>query len=200
MMRRGCGCLVLGALVCLVLAVAIPALRLHILTGLGHYLVQNEPPEKVDAVVALAGDDYGYRVLTAGRLVREGWAPYALISGTPYLLSNQAEDCIEFAVAHGFPRSYFRPFERDSVATRDESTAIGRKLKAEGVHKILLVTSNYHTRRAGRIMKQVAPFLEIRTVAAPDRYYSPDSWWKTRGGQRTFALEWSKTISAWVGY
>lgn len=149
--------------------------------------------------MALAGDDFGYRVLTAGRLVKEGWAPYALISGTPDLLQSHAEITIAYAETKGFPRSYFRPFERDMVATRDETQDIAQWLKQQNVHKILLVTSNYHTARATYLMKKAAPWLEVRTVAAPDRYFTPDGWWRSRGGQRTFLLEWAKTLAAWSG-
>lgn len=194
---RGCGCFTLLLAVFLIALTVV--FHAQILEVLGASLVTNEPPEKADAAVALAGDDDGYRILTAGRLVRDGWAPYALVSGTPYLLSNHAEMAIAFAVAHGYPRAYFRPFERPMVATRDETKDIAQWLKAQGVHKILLVTSNYHTRRATFLMHRAAPSLQIRTVAAPDAYFTADGWWKTRGGQRTFLLEWAKTLSAWAG-
>lgn len=166
---------------------------------MGEALVRNDPPEKADVVVSLAGDDQGYRVVTAGQLVKDGWAPYALISGTPLFLTNEAEMAVAYAVAHGYPRSSFQTFERDVVATRDETSAIAEYLKSKGVHTMLLVTSNYHTRRATRLMQQAAPSFRIRTVAAPDKYFAPDRWWKTRGGQRTFLLEWLKTFSAWAG-
>jgi uncharacterized SAM-binding protein YcdF (DUF218 family) len=191
-----------GAALCLAVFVACFlafVFRAQIFTALGSYLVLNQTPEKADAVVALAGDDYGGRVLTAGQLVKEGWAPYALISGTPYLLTNHAELSINFAVAHGYPRSYFRPFERDMVATRDETADIATQLKHDGVHKILLVSSNYHTRRAAQLMRKAAPGLQVISVAAPDKYFTPDGWWRNRGGQRTFLQEWLKTFSAWIG-
>jgi uncharacterized SAM-binding protein YcdF (DUF218 family) len=194
---RGCGCFT--PLLAVFLIVFALVFHTQILEALGSSLVKNDPPEKADAIVALAGDDDGYRILTAGQLVRDGWAPYALISGTPYLLSNHAEMAIEFAAAHGYPRAYFRPFERPMVATRDETKDIAQLLKQQSVHKILLVTSNYHTRRATFLMHRAAPSLQIRTVAAPDKYFTPDGWWKNRGGQRTLLLEWSKTLSAWVG-
>jgi uncharacterized SAM-binding protein YcdF (DUF218 family) len=193
------GRLVPTAIFLFILAVALYALHGKIFAALGGYLVENDLPEKADAVVALAGDDYGYRALKAGQLVREGWAPYALISGTPFLLSNHAEMTIDYAVAKGYPRSYFRPFERDAVATRDETVDIADELKRLSIHKILLVSSNYHTRRAGLLMRKAAPFLEVRVIAAPDKYFTPDGWWKTRGGQRAFVLEWAKTLSAWLG-
>ncbi len=171
----------------------------QILIGLGSYLVQNQKPEKAEVVVALAGDEYGDRVLTAGQLVREGWAPYALVSGTPYLLTNHAELSIDYAAAKGYSRSYFRPFERDMVATRDETQDIAEWLKQHGIHKVLLVSSNYHTRRAARLMKEAAPNLQVITIAAPDKYFTPDGWWRNRGGQRIFLQEWLKTLSAWIG-
>jgi uncharacterized SAM-binding protein YcdF (DUF218 family) len=194
---RGCGCF--APLLFVLVALLVFVFHVQILEAMGAALVKNDPPEKADVVVALAGDDDGYRVLTAGQLVKDGWAPYALISGTPYLLSNHAEMTIAYAVAHGYPRSYFHPFERAMVATRDETKDIARFLKAQGIHKILLVTSNYHTRRATLLMHRADPALHIRTIAAPDKYFAVDSWWKTRGGQRTFVLEWAKTLSAWAG-
>ena len=87
---RGCGCFSPFVLLLAGIA-AVIVFHTQILTALGTLLVKNDPPQKSDAVVALAGDDFGYRVLTAGRLVKEGWAPYALISGTPDLLQSHTE-------------------------------------------------------------------------------------------------------------
>jgi uncharacterized SAM-binding protein YcdF (DUF218 family) len=61
------------------------------------------------------------------------------------------------------------------------------------------VTSNYHTRRAGRIFRSKAPDLEIHMIAAPDRDFTPDGWWKTRQGQKVFLDEWIKTVATWFG-
>jgi uncharacterized SAM-binding protein YcdF (DUF218 family) len=195
---RGCGCLT--PLLFFVLILLLFLFRIQILAAMGAALVRNDPPEKADAAVVLAGDDSGYRILTAAQLVKDGWVPYALISGMPYFSSNEADLAISYAEAHGYPRSYFRPFERPAVATRDETQAIGDFLKAQRIHKILLVTSNFHTRRAAFLMHQAAPNLEIRAIAAPDKYFRPGDWWKSRGGQRTFLLEWTKTLTAHLGY
>jgi uncharacterized SAM-binding protein YcdF (DUF218 family) len=196
---RGCGCF-FPSVVLLVALGAVLTFHTQILAALGASLVKNDAPQKSDAVIALAGDDFGYRVLTAGRLIKEGWASYALISGTPYLFENHAEIAIAYAQSKGFPRSYFRPFEGTMVSTRDETQKIAQWLRQQNLHKILLVTSNYHTSRATYLMKTAAPWLEIRTIAAPDPYFTPDGWWKTRGGKRAFLMEWSKTLGTWLGY
>lgn len=202
MMRlRGFACGCFAPLLILLSLLALGAIfHVWVLTALGGYLVKNEPPRKADAIVVLAGDQFGTRILTAGKLIRDGWAPYAIIDGTPFYGTNEADVAIAFAIANGYPPSYFRRFERDMDSTREETTRLARTLKQTGVRSIILVTSNYHTRRASSLMKKAAPWLEIDTVAAPDRYFSPSGWWKTRGGQRTFLYEWLKTFSAWVGY
>ena len=47
-----------------------------------------------------------------------------------------------------------------------------------------IVTSNYHTRRAGNIFRSKAHDLEFHIVAAPDRDFTPDGWWKNREGRK----------------
>src|SRR3954471_16915722 len=110
--QRGCACGCATPLLILLALLGIAAVIFHVqvLTALGQGLVLDESPQKSDAAVAMAGDDYGERVLAAGRLVRAGWVPYALINGTPFLSTNHAELTIAYAVEKGYSRSYFKPF------------------------------------------------------------------------------------------
>ncbi len=36
-------------------------------------------------------------------------------------------------------------------------------------------------------------------IAAPDRDFTANGWWKTRDGQKVFATEWTKTVATWIG-
>jgi uncharacterized SAM-binding protein YcdF (DUF218 family) len=151
-------------------------------------------------IVVLAGDFSGNRILTAGDLVRRGFAPKALISGTSGEYGVHESDlAIPFAVRHGYPESYFVAFPNDGKSTREESSDVLAELNKRHAHRIVIVTSDYHTRRAGNIYRVTAPDLEIHMVAAPDLYFTPDGWWKNREGRKTFLLEWMKTVSNWVG-
>jgi uncharacterized SAM-binding protein YcdF (DUF218 family) len=76
---------------------------------------------------------------------------------------------------------------------------IAKDLKRDGIHKILLVTSNYHTRRAALLMRKAAPWCWVVVVAAQDPTYDPNGWWKTREGQKQFFYEELKTITTWAG-
>lgn len=183
-------------------ALALAAVLFHapILRALGAYLVSAGPPQKSDIIVVLAGDEFGHRILKGAELVREGYAPKALVSGPAgnYGL-HESDLAIPFAMKAGYPESYFVAFPNDSRSTVEEARAIVPGLRRMGARDILLVTSDYHTRRAGNIFRREAPDLRFHVVAAPAEFFTPEGWWKTREGRKTFALEWMKTISEWFG-
>ena len=171
------------------------------LTALGNHLVDAGPATHADIVVVLAGDRSGRRVLKAAELIRDGFAPQALVSGDPQCCYGQLEPdlAIAFAVKHGFPESYFIAFPNSGLSTREEGDLIIRELRKRNVHTVDVVTSSYHTHRSGLIYHALAPDLDIHVVAAPDQYFAPDSWWKSREGQKTFVKELTKTITDWFG-
>ncbi len=81
--------------------------HVRLLTAAGAALVENDRPEKADCVVVLGGDDFGTRVLTAGRLVQEGYAPKAFIDGTPSLEGYECDTTVHYAVGKGFSPALF---------------------------------------------------------------------------------------------
>lgn len=171
-----------------------------ILAALGGYLVRADAPEKADVAVVLAGDASGNRILKAAALVREGYAARVLVSG-PFGLYGYYESDLAIPLAEkaGYPASYFVAVPNHSHSTRDEAEAMVPTVRRAGAHTVLLVTSNYHTRRAGQIYRRLAPDLRFRVIAAPDPYFSPGDWWRNREGRKTFAVEWMKTVAEWFG-
>jgi uncharacterized SAM-binding protein YcdF (DUF218 family) len=187
----------LALAICVLLAFVF---RSAIFRGLGEFLVVSEAPEKADIAVVLAGDAAGNRVLKAGELVREGYAPQALVSGPAGVYGFfECDLAIQYAEKKGFPASYFIAFPNRTRSTKEEAAAVVPELRRRGVHTVLLVTSNYHTRRALGIYRTTAPDIRFISIAAPDAYFSPDRWWKEREGRKTFAFEWMKTVTEWVG-
>ncbi len=147
----------------------------------------------------LGGDDFGMRIIKAAQLAQSGYTPYVIVSGPQNLSGYECDVTIECARRQGYPASLFRPLPIPSDSTRDETAFIGRYLKTSNIHKILLVTSNYHTRRSARLMRSQNPWLQVVVVAAPDRFFTPNGWWKSRNGLKTFFFEASKTVATWVG-
>jgi uncharacterized SAM-binding protein YcdF (DUF218 family) len=189
---------ILRAAVLVAVALLVAWFHAPILAALGNFLVQAGPPQKADIIVVLAGDGFGHRILTAAELVKQGWAPQALISGPNGMYGNYECDlAIPFAVKAGYPESYFLHLEHRARSTADEARVVVDKLRAMGVKRVLLVTSNYHTRRSGRIFHRAAPDLDVFVVSAPDEFFKPNSWWHDRESRKIFLLEWMKTVAEW---
>ena len=170
------------------------------LTALGRVLVRDDGPAHADIAVVLAGDFSGNRILRAAELVRQGYVPKVLVSGPHTLYGRyECDAAIPFAVEHGYPQAWFIRAPHEALSTRAEAAAILPDLRRLGVHRFLLVTSNYHTARAARIFRGAGPDFEIRSVAAPDEYFHPESWWRNREGQKLFFMEWSKTFAGLAG-
>jgi uncharacterized SAM-binding protein YcdF (DUF218 family) len=188
---------ILGAALLAILVLSYPLW----LGALGQYLVSTDSAVQADIVVVLAGDGYGHRILRAGELVRQGLAPTALVSGPEGLYGYyESELAIPFAVQQGYPASWFVPFRNKALSTREEASAIVPELRKLGVHRCLLVTSDYHTRRAGRAFRSTAPEIAFRVIAARDEFFRPGGWWRTRQSLKQGVLEWMKTIADWFGF
>ena len=64
---------------------------------------------------------------------------------------------------------------------------------------VLLVTSDFHTRRSARIFRGKAPGLRFTVIAAPGPEFTADAWWRNRQGRKIAFNEWAKTIAEWFG-
>jgi uncharacterized SAM-binding protein YcdF (DUF218 family) len=187
-------------LVAVVLILFAVATRSLWLSALGGYLIRDEAPSQADVIVVLAGDFLGNRILTAADLVRRGLAPKALVSGPGGMYGvHESDVAIAFVVRHGFPESYFLPFPNETRSTAEEADALIPELRKLHAHRIEIVTSNFHTRRAGNIYRSRAGDMEFHLIAAPDPYFSAGGWWKNREGRKTFLVEWEKTVATWLG-
>jgi uncharacterized SAM-binding protein YcdF (DUF218 family) len=170
------------------------------LTWLGAYLIEGQQPFPADIIVVLGGDFRGMRILKGAELATQGYAPRVLVSGSGEVYGRHESDlAVEWAVAHGFNENLFIRYRYPATSTRDEAQAVVKELRRLGVRKFILVTSNFHTRRAAVMFHQAAPDLSFRVVSAADKYFTPDGWWLNREGQKTFFEEWSKTVAGWAG-
>lgn len=177
-------------------------LRHPIFAALGRALIEDDGVQKADCILVPGGDTNGSRILRAAQLAVEGYAPYVLVDGPVGFMGHESDATIRYATLHGFPATLFRavwlPEGMDSTG-EEMSYVVNGVLKQNRVKSVLLVTSNYHTRRAARFLRKEGPWLKVIVVPAPDLYFTPDGWWKTRNGKKAFLFEWMKTIAEWRG-
>ncbi len=160
--------IVVFSVIVVCVAAALFVFRDSILYSLGAVLTDAGPPQKADIAIVLGGDGKGNRILTAARLCQEGYVPKVLVSGPAGIYGNFESDlAIGFAVKHGYPESDFINFHNNVTSTRAEARSLLAELRRLGVHKYLLVTSDYHTARASRIFRHAGPDLEEHRFQPP---------------------------------
>jgi uncharacterized SAM-binding protein YcdF (DUF218 family) len=173
------------AFFCFILYIA----RHPLLRMAGGFWIVDETPKPSDAIVMLSDDDYeADRAAHAADLYHAGWAPRVIASGRllrPYAgIAELEEHDLE---SRGVPQNAIVKLPGADRNTRQECQNIGQFISAHGWKRILLVTSNYHTRRARYICSRVLPHGTVLIVsAARDANYAPENWWETRQGTKMF--------------
>jgi uncharacterized SAM-binding protein YcdF (DUF218 family) len=164
-----------------------PLLRLA-----GEELIVEDPLEKSDAIIVLSDDNfYADRATRAAELFRQGLAPIVVASGIrlrPYagISELMTHDLIE----RGVPRDRILTFPQDADSTKEEAEALRKLLLERNWKSAIIVTSNYHTRRARYIIgKTFSKSVEIRMAGARDADYDPAHWWERRRSVKRFVHE-----------
>ncbi len=161
------------------------------LSAYGRYLVVDEKPRPCDAIVVLSGEAVP-RVAKGVGLYKEGYAGIIIMSGGGRLTSKltDADLMLMEAVELGVPRGAV-VLENRSESTYENAVNVKKIVLERDIKSFLLVTSNYHTRRAkyifGKVFKGTG--VEFITVSAPDPKFSASSWWKKHEGQQKALTE-----------
>jgi uncharacterized SAM-binding protein YcdF (DUF218 family) len=158
----------------------------------GSFWIVDEGPVAADAIVILGDDNYqADRATRAAELMKAGWAPRVIASGRylrPYASIAELEE--HDLVDRGVPQTAVVRFAHRAENTRDESIAISQLISSRGWKRIILVTSNFHTRRSRYVCERTfPPGTVLRVVAARDSDFDPDNWFRTRLGVKIFAHE-----------
>jgi len=163
-------------------------------------LVNSESPRKADIVLVLAGDSSGRRAKKGAELVRAGYAPRLFLSnGLRFYGLSESEAAANYVVAMGLPRESVVALHESPQSTQAEARMDLRVLREMGVHSMLLVTSPYHTGRATRIFRRLAPDLEIHPVATEDPSWCGGYWWTERECRKTWFFEAVKAVTGAFG-
>lgn len=166
--------------------------RHPLLRAAGDFWIVDDTPQLSDAIVILTGDNYDAdRASRAAALYKSGMAPRAVATGKALRSYASSTDLMKRdLVERGVPAASVDEFTHREDDTRDEALALSEFIASHKWKKILLVTSNYHTRRAKYIFERTLPQgSQLRVISAPDSEYDPDSWWRSRRGMKIFFHE-----------
>ncbi len=177
--------------------------------NVGRWLSVEDPLEKATAIAVLSGR-MPERALEAARIYKGGyagevWLTYSTEPGAtlqklsvPYTGEEIYDKLI--LEREGVPESAIRILEPPIVNTADEMKTIGEALRQEKVHKVILVTSRAHTRRARTLWKRLSQGdgeAIVRGVSSDD--FDPSHWWRNTGNALDVVREVLGMLNAWAG-
>jgi len=157
--------------------------RAPILRFIGESWIVEDQLERSDAIIMLSDDNfYADRATRAAELFRQGLAPEIVASGRrlrPF--AGIAELMVHDLVERGVPKDKIEAFPQDADNTREEAMALSQFVARKKWRSVIVVTSNYHTRRGRYIFHRVfPPTVRVRVASARDGDFDPEQWWQHR--------------------
>jgi uncharacterized SAM-binding protein YcdF (DUF218 family) len=177
------------------LIVLIAGLLLLVFVALSGRLLVVDQPRKADVILVLAGET-DKRPARGLELLDQGISP-RMILDVP--ASGQIYQWTQVELAQKYVENL--PRSKDvsvcpivGLSTRDEVQDVTRCLRGFEGKNILLVTSDYHTRRALNIFRHEMKDREFSVVAAFDSTTFGTQWWRHREWAKTAVSEWAKFV------
>ncbi len=188
------------ALVAVIFLLAVLYLARHpIFRLVGEGWVVEDTLEHSDAIFVLSDDNfYADRATRASQVYRQGLAPVVVASGRrlrPY--AGIAELIEHDLIERGVPKDKILRVAHDADNTREEAITLALVAKQKKWRSIIVVTSNFHTRRARYIFTHVFPKdTKVRITGARDGDFDPERWWEKRISVKDLSREIAGMIVA----
>jgi uncharacterized SAM-binding protein YcdF (DUF218 family) len=191
----------LAALLALAIAIAI------FLPFAGRYLVREDPIAHADAIFVLDGAR-AERWMEAVDLYKAGYAPFIVLS------PGRTEDAELILQARGIRYPTNASLAREAMMqmgvgssavilpqgsvdnTGQEAEMLGALASSRGWRDVLVITSKYHSRRAGFAFRRELRGRNVAIILRVTRYDTSDPahWWRHRGDIRYVLSELQKLL------
>lgn len=177
----------------LVVLIIILVIAVLLLAHAASFLVLNDP-QPSDVILVLAGGTdarYGHAV----ELQKMGFAERLILdadASRSRFGKSDADLAADFLRNNGPLGSEVCPIREDS--TFGEAVDVKKCLERRKVSSVLIVTSDYHTRRAISIFRKRLPQYEWSVAAASAPYHFANRWWRNRRWAKATLDEWEKYL------
>ena len=167
-------------------------------TGLAAVAVANsakwlvvDHPEKSDAIVVLAGET-DLRPSRALGLLRSSYGRVMVLDvPADATIYQWAQTDLAAKYAQGLPEAgSIKICPIHGLSTKAEADEAGQCLAATDSRKVLLVTSDFHTRRALSIFRTRVPKYDYTVAASHNPQEFGLQWWQHREWAKTNFYEW----------
>jgi uncharacterized SAM-binding protein YcdF (DUF218 family) len=154
--------------------------------------VVDEPAAHADAIAVLGDDNfYADRATHAAELWRQGVAPIIVVSGRRLRPDAALSELMEHdLIERGVPKEKIVRLTHDADNTIEEARLVGKLAQERHWKSMVIVTSNYHTRRTRYIYEKLTPAgIAVTVASAHDGDFDPERWWEKRKSIKLFTRE-----------
>jgi uncharacterized SAM-binding protein YcdF (DUF218 family) len=181
--RGGIIAWLIPVLLFILLCSAVYLARGPILRFVGENWIVEDQLERSDVIIVLSDDNfYADRATRAAELFRRDMAREVVASGRrlrPF--AGIAELMVHDLSERGVPKGKIEAFAHDANNTREEAQALAQLAARKKWRSVIVVTSNYHTRRVRYIYARVFPSaIRVQIASARDGDFDPERWYQYR--------------------
>jgi uncharacterized SAM-binding protein YcdF (DUF218 family) len=182
-----------------------------LLRMLGEALVVEDPLQRADAIVVVAGGTPSHEAAAAA-LFRAGWAPRVIVSNDftparvrelialgirPFDLQGESRRALE---GYGVPAAAIVTLAEPVRITEAELRVVHQTAVARGYRRLILLTSPHHTRRVRLIWSREARGdVEGLLVSARGDSFPVDGWWRRRRYAEAVLHEYLGLLAIYLG-
>ncbi len=172
----------------------VAAMLLIFAANAGRLLVV-DAPQPSDVILVLAGET-DRRPARALQLLEQGYARRVVIDvPAEARIFGSTELQLAEKYVQGLPQAAsIRICPIEGLSTRDESHDAEKCLAGEGGSRILIVTSEFHTRRALSIFRHEVRGKSFSVAMARDDAEFGTRWWTHREWAKTCLGEWERLL------
>ena len=165
----------------------------------GELLVISRPLPSPDVIVSLGSHEWERLPLSAA-LARRSPRSIVVLTLPQTITKYNCDDCpgrVARLGRMGVAAERVRVLPLHGGGTHGEAEAVRDLVKANGLHRIVVVTSPYHTRRALAVFRKVFEGTDAELGVEPATATSearPGAWWSTPYDRWYVAYEWAAVV------
>jgi uncharacterized SAM-binding protein YcdF (DUF218 family) len=161
----------------------------------GWLLESTDEPVRSDVVVVPSGDVLGNRLIAGARALRQTGSGRLVVFVQEGGVYDQRQVAADFLAREGVDPAQVR-LVPPGGSTAEEAGAFAALAHRCGWRSAIVVTSPFHTRRAGWLFRRALGFPFVVRVLSDGEPYDRWTWWSDDATTEEVVLEWTKMLVA----
>ena len=161
----------------------------------GWLLESTDAPVRTDAIVVPSGDVLGNRLIAGARALEQTGSGRLVVFVESRGIYDKRRVAADFLEEAGVDPERVRLIQPGS-STAEEAGVFAALARRCGWRSATVVTSPFHTRRAGWLFQRALGFPFVVRVLGDGEPFDRWTWWSDNATTETVVLEWTKMLVA----